>query len=66
MLLFLDSAEPPRKTQNLWESPDHGASVKNVEPLGISRPRSIREKCGTFRNLQTAEPPGENAEPLHL
>jgi hypothetical protein len=26
VLLFLDSAEPPRKTRNLQESPEHGAS----------------------------------------
>jgi hypothetical protein len=40
VLLFLDSAEPPKK---------HGTSGKNAEPLGISRPRSLRGKTRSLR-----------------
>jgi hypothetical protein len=46
MLLFLDSAEPPRKT---WNLRDRAASAKNAEPPGISRPRSLRGKTRSLR-----------------
>jgi hypothetical protein len=43
------TTEPLGKTRNLQESPDRGASGKNVEPPGISRPWSLRGKTRSLR-----------------
>jgi hypothetical protein len=46
VLLFLDSAEPPGKTRNLWDAEPPG---KNMEPPGISKPRSLWGKMQSLR-----------------